>query len=155
MIGAIPNPKKAFEVDFSAEQIISTILYIPLKDPNYSFTSKNDIFKTFRFEATEFLSVGVFIDVSISSLSDSKCKIEIEISRKVGAFDKSYEVSQANEHLNKIANLISECIYIKPEDVALLEEKNIEDSKKKSWEKPFKIITLALILTALILWIFF
>ena len=32
MIGAIPNPKKTLEIDFSVEQITSTIIFIPLKD---------------------------------------------------------------------------------------------------------------------------
>ena len=49
MIGAIPNPKKTLEIDFSVEQITSTIIFIPLKDNKYKFTSKNDILKTFRF----------------------------------------------------------------------------------------------------------
>ena len=75
MIGAIPNPKKTLEIDFSVEQITSTIIFIPLKDNKYKFTSKNDILKTFRFEAMEFLSLGVYIDISVSSISDTKCKI--------------------------------------------------------------------------------
>ena len=90
MLGAIPNPKKTLEIDFNVEQIISTILFIPLKDTKYSFISKNDVFKTFRFAALEFLSLGVFVDISVSSITDTKSKIEIEVSRKVGAFDQSY-----------------------------------------------------------------
>jgi hypothetical protein len=123
MIGAIPNPKKTLEIDFSVEQITSTIIFIPLKDNKYKFTSKNDILKTFRFEAMEFLSLGVYIDISVSSISDTKCKIEIEVSRKIGAFDQSYEVSKANDHIANIATLMSECVVLTPTEIKDLEEK--------------------------------
>lgn len=124
MLGAIPNPKKTLEIDFNVEQIISTILFIPLKDTKYSFISKNDVFKTFRFAALEFLSLGVFVDISVSSITDTKSKIEIEVSRKVGAFDQSYEVTKANEHIARIATLISECLILTPVEIKDLEEKN-------------------------------
>ena len=84
MIGAIPNPKKTFEVDFNIEKLTSTIEFIPLKNNKYKFTSKNEILKTYRFEALEFLSLGVYIDISIGFISDTKTKIEIEVSRKIG-----------------------------------------------------------------------
>lgn len=76
------------------------------------FTSKNDVLKTFRFEATELLSFGVYIDISISSISDTKSKIEIEISRKIGAFDQSYEIANANDHITKITTILSECLVL-------------------------------------------
>jgi hypothetical protein len=122
MIGAIPNPKKSIEVDFSIDKIINTIEFIPLKNNKYKLTSKNEVLKTYRFEALEFLSLGVYIDISLSSMSDTKSKIEIEVLRKVGAFDKTYEVTKANEHITAIANLISECIVLKPEEIQTLEE---------------------------------
>lgn len=148
MIGVIPNPKKSFELDFSTEQVLNTILFIPLKNSKYKFTSKNDVFKTVRFEATEFLSLGVFIDVNVSSISDTKCKIEIEISRKLGSFDKSFEVQKANEHLNKIATLISECITLTPEEVELLEKNKKAVSEKKGCGKPAAVFVIITIVTA-------
>jgi hypothetical protein len=123
MLGAIPNPKKTLEIDFNVEQITSTIIFIPLKDSTYSFTSKNDVLKTFRFEAMEFLSLGVYIDISISSISETKSKIEIEVSRKIGAFDQSFEVSKANDHIAKIATLMSQCLVLTPSEIKALEEK--------------------------------
>jgi hypothetical protein len=122
MLGAIPNPKKSIEIDFSIDKITSTIEYIPLKNSKYKFTSKNEVLKTYRFEALEFLSLGVYIDISLSSISDTKSKIDIEVLRKVGAFDKTYEVSKANEHITAIATLISECIVLTAEEIQNLEE---------------------------------
>ena len=148
MIGAIPNPKKTLEIDFSVEQITSTIIFIPLKDKKYKFTSKNDILKTFRFEAMEFLSLGVYIDISVSSISDTKCKIEIEVSRKIGAFDQSYEVSKANDHIANIATLMSECVVLTPTEIKDLEEKKNTVVEKKGGGKTAAIFLFITIGTA-------
>ena len=148
MIGAIPNPKKTLEIDFSVEQITSTIIFIPLKDNKYKFTSKNDILKTFRFEAMEFLSLGVYIDISVSSISDTKCKIEIEVSRKIGAFDQSYEVSKANDHIANIATLMSECVVLTPIEIKDLEEKKKAVVEKKGCGKTAAIFLFITIGTA-------
>ena len=148
MIGAIPNPKKTLEIDFSVEQITSTIIFITLKDNKYKFTSKNDILKTFRFEAMEFLSLGVYIDISVSSISDTKCKIEIEVSRKIGAFDQSYEVSKANDHIANIATLMSECVVLTPTEIKDLEEKKNAVVEKKGCGKTAAIFLFITIGTA-------
>ena len=148
MLGAIPNPKKTLEIDFSVEQITSTIIFIPLKDNKYKFTSKNDILKTFRFEAMEFLSLGVYIDISVSSISDTKCKIEIEVSRKIGAFDQSYEVSKANDHIANIATLMSECVVLTPTEIKDLEEKKNAVVEKKGCGKTAAIFLFITIGTA-------
>lgn len=124
MLGAIPNPKRTLDIDFSLEQLSHAVILIPLKNTKYKFTSKNEVLKTFRFEAYELLSLGVFIDISISAISDTRSKVEIEVSRKIGAFDQSYEITNANDHISKITTTLSECLVLKPEDVKQLEEKN-------------------------------
>lgn len=145
MLGAIPNPKKTLEIDFSVEQLSNAIILIPLKDSKYKFTSKNDVLKTFRFEALEFLSLGVYIDISVSSISDTKSKIEIEVSRKLGAFDQAVEVSKANDHIARIATLMSECLVLKPEEITDLEEKNKALSEKKGCGKTAAFLALIVI----------
>ena len=141
MLGAIANPKKSFEIDFNSQKIIDTIQYIPLKNNKYKFTSKNDILKNYRFEALEFLSLGVFIDISINSIAESKTKIEIEVSRKIGAFDQSYEISQANGHISEIATLISECITLTPSQINELEiQKHSIPERKPAQSKTTMIL---------------
>jgi hypothetical protein len=141
MLGAIPNPKKSFDVDFSCQKIIDTIEYIPLRNNKYKFTSKNDILKTYRFEALEFLSLGVYIDISISSIAESRTKIEIEVSRKIGAFDKTFEVTKANEHISRIATLIGECITLTPSQINELElKKNSIPEEKQAQSKSTMIL---------------
>ena len=127
---------------------MNTIIFIPLKDNKYKFTSKNDILKTFRFEAMEFLSLGVYIDISVSSISDTKCKIEIEVSRKIGAFDQSYEVSKANDHIANIATLMSECVVLTPTEIKDLEEKKNAVVEKKGCGKTAAIFLFITIGTA-------
>ncbi len=148
MLGAIPNPKKTLEIDFNVEQLCNAIILIPLKDSKYKFTSKNDILKTFRFEALEFLSLGVYIDISVSSVSDTKSKIEIEVSRRLGAFDQAVEVSKANDHIANIATLMSECLVLKPEEIRDLEEKNKALAEKKGCGKTAAFLALIVISSA-------
>ena len=151
MLGAIPNPKKTLEIDFNIEQLSNAIILIPLKDSKYKFTSKNDVLKTFRFEALEFLSLGVYIDISVSSISDTKSKIEIEVSRKLGAFDQAVEVSKANDHIANIATLMSECLVLKPEEITDLENKNKALAEKKGCGKSTAVLTLIVIGSAVAL----
>lgn len=146
MLGAIPNPKKSFDVDFDSQKIIETIQYIALINKTYKFTSKNEVLKTFRFEALEFLSLGVYVDVSVSSLTETKSKIEIEVSRKIGAFDQSFEVSKANDHISRMANLISECMILTPSQINELElkKKPIPAENKAQSKTTMILITLFL-----------
>jgi hypothetical protein len=146
MLGAIPNPKKSFDVDFSSQKIIDTIPYIPLVNNKYKFTSKNDVLKTYRFEALEFLSLGIYVDISISTISDSRSKIEIEVSRKIGAFDQSFEVAKANDHISRIATLISECVSLSPSQINDLELKKNSKPEEKPTQSKSTMILVALFL---------
>lgn len=56
MIGVIPNPKKSFDLDFSSQDVFEKTKYLSLLT-KYKFNSRNDILKTYRFEAAEFLSI--------------------------------------------------------------------------------------------------
>ena len=75
-------------------------------------------------QATEFLSLGVYIDVNFSATSDTKTEITIEVRRKIGAFDKTYEVSQANEHIQNIITSISNGINLTEEQKQQIKLKN-------------------------------
>lgn len=120
MIGAIPNPKKSFDIDFDSKEVFEKAQYLPLIT-KFRFNSKNEVLKTYTFESFEFLSFGVYVDVSISSITEGKSKIEIEIRRKIGAFDKSYEVSEAGRHIVEISEGISKCIVLTAEQIEIFE----------------------------------
>ena len=134
MIGAIPNPKKSFDIDFDSKEVFEKTQFLP-SITKFKFHSKNEVLKTYRFESLEFMSFGVWVDISISSIAEGKTKIEIEILRKIGAFDKSYEVSEAGRHIVEISEGISKCIVLNAEQVETLQKgivdaKNLEANKK-------------------------
>ncbi len=56
------------------------------------------------------MSLGVYIDINCSSLTESKTEITIEVRRKVGSFNQSHEVTLANTHIVKITDLIAESV---------------------------------------------
>lgn len=131
MIGAISNPKKSLVIDFSIEKLKSTVEFIPLLNPKYKFSSKNEILNSYTFEALEFLSLGIFADLSFSKQDESRTEITIEIRRKIGAFDQAHEVSKANEHIAKIFELISQCIVLTESEIKDLETKKTSTPEKK------------------------
>jgi hypothetical protein len=131
MIGAISNPKKSLAVDFSIDKLKSTVEFIPLLNAKYKFSSKNEILNTYTFEALEFLSLGIFADISFSKQDESRTEITIEIRRKIGAFDQAHEVSKANDHIAKLFELISQCIVLNESEIKDLTSKKNSAPEKK------------------------
>ncbi|MES2487157.1 MAG: hypothetical protein V4581_14570, partial [Bacteroidota bacterium] len=64
---AIPNPKKSIAVDFTIERVKLSVLNISFINKQYKFTNSNEIFHQYTFEAYELLSLGVYIDIHLSS----------------------------------------------------------------------------------------
>jgi hypothetical protein len=107
-LGMIPNPKKTVVIDFSIADIKHEIIKIPSQfDKNYNLDKQNDLLNQFTFSALEFLSLGVYIDINLNYVTESKTSIEIEVRRKIGAFDKAFEVQKANQHIQKLLTGIS------------------------------------------------
>ena len=131
MLGAIPNPKKSLVIDFTITAVKSTIEFIPLLNAKYKFSSKNEVLNSYTFEALEFLSLGIFADISLSKLDESRTEITIEIRRKIGAFDQAHEVSKANDHIAALFELISKCIVLSEAEMKELETKKSTTPDKK------------------------
>ena len=162
MIGVIPNPKKNIIIDKDINSIKESISLISLLHPKYKTTSSDDMLKQYTFEATELLSLGVYIDINITSLEEDKTDVSVEIRRKIGSFDKSHEVTNANGKIQKVFELISKGLQMSEDDVAQLKEsrkvekvqltekqgKNVETNKKIL--KVFGIILLLLIVGAIV-----
>jgi hypothetical protein len=68
------------------------------------------MFNQYTFEASEFLSLGVFIDINLTEVGPNKTEISIEVRRKLGAFDNWVEVQNANEHIQNIITAISKAL---------------------------------------------
>jgi hypothetical protein len=99
----IPNPRKSITIDFTIQEVGAALKRVPGYAVKYPLHQINEVFHQYTFGATEFLSMGVFIDVGLNEVSATRTEVSIEVRRKVGAFDQWYEVQHANKH---IANLI-------------------------------------------------
>ncbi len=135
MIGVIPNPKKEITIPRSISEVRPAIEGINFLEPKYKVYKKDDVLNLYVFEATEFLSVGVFIDVSLKKISEDTSEVCVEISRKIGTFNQSHEVSLANGHISKIFSLISEGIQ-KPE--LIMQQKNDAEKAKEELQNKLK-----------------
>lgn len=142
MIGIIPNPKKSFQIDKPIFEVNQSIKDLPYFTKDYTFTKSNESLNIFTYEASEFLSLGVYIDINCMSVNETKTQVEIEIRRKVGSFNKSHEVSLANQHLTKLIDLISTsiaCDKIKLDNLKEQERRVIEANNEKIKEQNRKL----------------
>jgi hypothetical protein len=129
MLHAIPNPKKNLSLDLSLDKVKTGVERISrLSNNKYKFTKSNAVFNQYTYEASEFLSLGVVIDINLSSINENKTDITIEIRRKVGTFNQPNEVTLANQHFDKIIDFISKGITMSDSDYSLLESTNTDQS---------------------------
>lgn len=104
----IPNPKKNAVVDFTLIEAKMAVEAIPAHfQQKYQLFARNDVFNQYTLSAFEFLSLGVYIDINLNSVSDTKTDIIVEVRRKVGAFDQWVEVQKANQHIAKLFEALS------------------------------------------------
>ncbi|AZB30153.1 hypothetical protein [Chryseobacterium balustinum] len=122
---AIPNPKKTIQVDFPLEKIKNSILNIPLLNKNYRFSSSNEIFNQFTFESFEFLSIGVYLDFHLNSISENKTEINLEIRRKIGSFNQPAEITNANIHIDKLFKYVAQLTSMSDDDITLLKQRTV------------------------------
>jgi hypothetical protein len=124
--GMLPNPKKTITVPLPIDRVSEIINnFLPILNSlksGYTLTSKSDLYNQWTFEKLELLSLGVYIDISLEEVSENKTKIEIEVRRKIGSFDKSFEVQLANEHIGLILKAFE--LGTKPENLQKAIEKH-------------------------------
>ena len=138
MIGVLPNPKKSFQVEKPSTEIQQAVEHLTLFTKEYKLFKANPILNQYIFEASEFLSLGVYIEISCFTITELRTEVIIEVKRKIGAFDQRHEISLANKHLTTITDLITESISIShTERLARLEliETNVKQAIKKANEK--------------------
>ncbi len=150
MIGAIPNPTKTHIVSFPIGKVKVAVERITKISKKYKFTSSNNVFNQTTLEAYELLSLGVYIDISLSEIAENKTQITVEVRRKIGSFNQSSEVTNANIHLNKIFEFLGKAIEL--DDSAFLdflnEEGQLEIKKKKDEKFIFVYLLIVIIIIA-------
>jgi hypothetical protein len=107
MIGAIANPTKKVTIDFPISRVKDSVRNISKVYKKYTMEKENPMFNQFTLQASEFLSLGVFIDINLSEQGDNRTEINIEVRRKMGAFDEWIEVQNANNHIQNIIDGLS------------------------------------------------
>lgn len=130
MIGVIPNPKKTLQVEKPSSEVKTAIEHLYLYSPKYKVYKANPVMSQYIYDASEFLSLGVYIDISYLTVSENRTEVTIEVRRKMGSFDKSHEVTLANSHIQAIAELISTTLG-KDHSEALAAIAKVEDGKKQ------------------------
>lgn len=110
MIGAIPNPTKSIVIDFPIQNVKQAIMGVPKALKFTHFRESNEMFNTYTFARTEFLSLGALINVNLTEVSENKTQVNIEIARQMGAFDNWVEVSKANDHIQGFINALAHVI---------------------------------------------
>jgi hypothetical protein len=110
MIGAIANPTKKVTVEFPLNKVKEGVMNISKIFKKYRLEKQNQMFNQYTFDASEFLSLGVYIDVNLSQVADNRTDVQIEVRRKLGAFDNWVEVQNANEHIQKMIEGISKSL---------------------------------------------
>lgn len=110
MIGAIANPTKKVTIEFPISQVKDGVLNIPKVYKKYRLEKQNPMFNQYTLEASEFLSLGVYIDINLTSVGDNRTEVNIEVRRKLGAFDNWVEVQNANEHIQKLIDGLSKAL---------------------------------------------
>jgi hypothetical protein len=107
MYGTIPNPKKTITIDFPIEQVKVAARNIDKVMNFCHFREENDLFNSYKFSRTEFLSLGAFININLNSVNNTQTQVDVEISRQLGAFDEWVEVHKANKHIEETLNSIA------------------------------------------------
>jgi hypothetical protein len=145
---AVPNPKKSLTIDFAIEDLKKGIPKIPLINKKYKMYKSNEAFNQYSLEAYELLSLGVYIDINLNSVGDKKTEIQIEIRRKVGAFDNSVEVTKANQHLENIIESLSKAVTLSDSEIESLNQPQTIEGKKKM-SKGLKIFLIIVVVYAI------
>ena len=134
MIGAISNPKKEITFPKGISEVkkalgdLQTYL-VKVGADNYKQESYDDFIGELRLSTFELLSFGVIIIFNVKKQDEENTIINIEVQRKIGAFDESYEVGNANEHLNYLTNTLSSLLRNPSMDLGIAMGHNVVKSK--------------------------
>ncbi len=133
---SIPNPKKSITIDFPIEKVKQSISKIYITSGGkYRIHDENDILNQTTLECFEGLSLGVYIDFNMTKVSDTSTEITIEIRRKLGSFDNSIEVQNANYHFQDLTKYLSEIVKLSDEEFDVKYAQNIQKIKEDELDK--------------------
>ena len=130
----IPNPTRKVTINFTIEQVKQALKKFSLLKKKYNMFEEHDTMNFYVLDALEFLSFGVYIDVNLNEISETKTEISIEVRRKIGCFDKTQEIQVAGTHINNLLEGLGQLLE-KPELGAQLEKAKVEKEAQLEIEK--------------------
>lgn len=106
MIGAIPNPTRSITLNYPIDHVTEVLnelseVHKTMRIEGYTLQEKNETILQWKFQKTEFLSLGSIIIIHLEEVGD-RTKMSVEVTRVLGAFDSWVEVQNANRHLDVI-----------------------------------------------------
>jgi hypothetical protein len=139
MIGAIPNPTRELTVPFTNDQVQTAMsnlskFLIGTEVGNYIQHEYDGVIGQLELLKTEFLSLGVSIMVTANTINDKQTRVFIEVRRAVGSFDKSYEVSEAKRHIDKVVKGLS-TLLSNPEAINEISVEKVQEESDKATSK--------------------
>lgn len=153
MIFALPNPTKTISAPVNVNKTRKSIkdlsnVLTTLGHDGYILQNSDDFLGVYQFGKMETLSLGVNITLTVSG-SESQSQIHIEVSRVLGTFDKWYEITNANFHIDHIVKCLS--ILLDPN----FEQRFNDEIKKKEEFDSYKFhpVVNFLIISGVLLWI--
>ena len=114
----IQNPKKEITVSFNIEQVKDVLKKISNYISGCQVEEIDEVLNQYQYKFGEFLSLGSILTVNLSESTENKTTITMELSRVVGAYDKSYEVQNATEQMNKFLKTLSKLLQNPNSEVA-------------------------------------
>jgi len=140
----IQNPKKEITVLFNIEQVKEVLKKISSFISGCEVVDIDDVLNQYEYKFSEFLSLGSVFTVNLTEVNETKTLITMESSRVVGAYDKAYEVTNANQQIGMFLKTLSR----------LLQNPNAEvaDVKKITQKDEWYNNNLILVVLIIVFW---
>lgn len=101
------NPKSQFVVDFNIEDVRTAVLRLDKLVADCPVINNDTVLNTVRLHRKGTIDLGYHIDFKFEQVSETKTKVEIEVSRNLGAINTAAEVSISNNILKMITEKFS------------------------------------------------
>jgi hypothetical protein len=115
MSNPISTPTNTLLIDKPSADVNEAIAFIPALSSKYKLANANPALQMYTFSGEESSSAGVYIDVHCVLNKENMTEVTLAVRRKTGSFEKSSEVSMANQHLNTLVNLLSDSLRLEPD----------------------------------------
>ena len=101
------NPKNQFVVDFNIEEVRTAVLRLDSLIGGCPVIINDVVLNTVRLHRKGTLDLGYHVDFKFEQVSDTKTKVEIEVSRNLGTINTAAEVSISNNILKMVVEKFS------------------------------------------------